>query len=109
MGKKGKKTPKRRYVCIGKIKKISQYDMYKVGHRDLVNNQKVCSWFSVEYVADLQVQGGSNKKHAGKKIDKRLREMVKQPEDQFDEQGYHISFDPLREGNCQFSSTCCVL
>ena len=64
---------------------------------------------SVEYVADLQVQGGSNKKHAGKKIDKRLREMVKQPEDQFDEQGYHISFDPLREGNCQFSSTCCVL
>ena len=30
--------------------------------------------------------------------------MFKQPENQFDEQGYYVSFDPLR--NCQFSSTC---
>ena len=30
--------------------------------------------------------------------------MVKQSEDQFDEQGHYISFDPLRDGNCQCSS-----
>ena len=41
-------------------------------------------------------------KITGKKIHKRLREMVEQPEDQFDEQGYYISFDPLRVGNCPF-------
>ena len=29
--------------------------MYKVDFRDLVNNQKVFSWFSVEDIADLQV------------------------------------------------------
>ena len=61
--------------------------MYKVGYRDLVNNQKVCSWFSVEDIADFQVQLGSNKKPAGKNFHKRFREMVKQLEDQFDEQG----------------------
>ena len=32
--------------------------------------------------------------------------MDKQPEDQFDEQGCYISFDPLRDGNCQFSFLC---
>ena len=37
--------------------------MYKVGYRDLVNNQKVSSWLSVEDIADLQVQRGSNKKN----------------------------------------------
>ena len=36
--------------------------MYKVGYRDLVNNQKVSSWFFVKYIADLQVHRGSNKK-----------------------------------------------
>ena len=35
--------------------------------------------------------------------------MVKQPEDQFDEQDYYISCDPLRDGNCQFSSICRIL
>ena len=35
--------------------------------------------------------------------------MVKQPEDLFDEQGYYISFDSLRNGNCQFSSICRIL
>ena len=59
--------------------------MYKVGYRDLVNNQKVSSWFSAEDIADMQVQRGSNKKNGGKKIHKRLREMIKQSEDQFDE------------------------
>ena len=34
--------------------------MYKIGYRDLVNYQKV--WFSVEDIAYLQVQRGSNKK-----------------------------------------------
>ena len=36
--------------------------MYKVGYRDLVNNQKVSSWFFVKYIAHLQVHRGSNKK-----------------------------------------------
>ena len=66
-------------------------------------------WFSVEDIAYLQVQHGSNKTNAGKKFHKRLREMVKQPEDQFDEQGHYISFDPLRDGNCQFSSISRIL
>ena len=35
--------------------------------------------------------------------------MVKQPEDQFDEQGSYILFDPLCDGNCQFSSVCRIL
>ena len=35
--------------------------------------------------------------------------MVKQPQDQCDDQGYYISFDPLRDGNCQFSSICRIL
>ena len=76
----------------------------KIGFKDLVNNQKVSSLFSIVDIADLQVQLGS-----GKKIHERLREMVKQPQDQFDEQGYYVSFDPLRGGNCQFSSICCIL
>ena len=38
--------------------------MCKIGFRDLVNKQKVPSWFSVEDIADLQVQRGSNKKNA---------------------------------------------
>lgn len=59
--------------------------MYKVGYRDLVNNQKVSSWLYVEDIADLQVQRGSNKKNGWKKFHKRLREMIKQSEDQFDE------------------------
>ena len=53
-GKKGKTAPKRRYFWIGKIE--------KVGFRDLVNNQRVSSWFSVEDATDLQVQASSNKK-----------------------------------------------
>ena len=61
--------------------------MYKVGFRDLVNNHKVSCWFFVGDIADLKVQRGSNKKNARKKIHERPREMVKQPEDQFDEQG----------------------
>ena len=45
----------------------------------------------------------------GKKFHKRLRDMVKQPEDQFDEQCYDISSDPLCDGNCQFISICHIL
>ena len=68
--------------------------MCKVGCRDSVNNKKVSIWFSVEDIADLVVQRGSNqkkkkkkkrkKKSSGKKFHKRLTQMVKQPEDQFD-------------------------
>ena len=69
--------------------------MCKVGCRDSVNNKKVSIWFSVEDIADLVVQRGSNqkkkkkkkkrkKKSCGKKFHKRLTQMVKQPEDQFD-------------------------
>ena len=83
--------------------------MYKVGFKDLVNNQKVSSWFSVKDVADLQGQRGSNKKMLEKKFHERLKEMVKQPEDHLMKQGYYISFEPLRDGNCQFSSICCIL
>ena len=42
--------------------------MYEVGFRDLLNNPKVSSWFSVEDIVDLQIQRGSNNKNAGKKI-----------------------------------------
>ena len=35
--------------------------------------------------------------------------MVKQPEDQFDEQSYYISFDPLHDRNFRFSSVCRIL
>ena len=67
--------------------------MCKVGCRDSVNNKKFSIWFSVEDIADLLVQRGSNKKKkkrkekkksSGKKFHKRLTQMVKQPEDQFD-------------------------
>ena len=61
-GKKGKKAPKRRHVCIGKVEKVGKYDKYKVVFKDFVNNQKVPSSFSVEDIADLLVQRGSNKK-----------------------------------------------
>ena len=37
-GQKGKKAPKRQYVCTGKIEKVGKYDMRKVGYRDLVNH-----------------------------------------------------------------------
>ena len=80
--------------------------MYKVGSKYV---QNISSWYSVENIADLQVQRGSNKKNAGKKFHERLRKMVKQPEYQFDEQGYYIAFDPIRDGNCQFSSVCRIL
>ena len=40
--------------------------MHKVGFRDLVNHQKVSTCFSVEDIADLQVQRGSN--NSNKKI-----------------------------------------
>ena len=108
-GGKGKKASKRPHVCIGKIEKVGKYDMYKVGYRDLVNNQKVSSWFSVEDTADLQVQRGFNNENGKKKIHERLREIVKQSEDQFDKQDYYISFYPLLDGNCQFSSICRIL
>ena len=49
--------------------------MYKVGYKDLVNNQKASSWFSVEDVADLQVQPCSNKKKCWKNSED--SEMVK--------------------------------
>ena len=52
------------------------------------------SWFFV--ITDLQVQRGSNKK-AGKKFHNILKEMVKQPEDQFDEQSYYISTNFVTE------------
>ena len=38
--------------------------MYKVGFRDLVNNQKNSNWSSVEDIAGLQVQRGSSKRNA---------------------------------------------
>ena len=108
-GKKGKKEPKRRHVFVGKIEKVGKNDMYKVGFRNLACNQNVSSSFSVEDIAGLQVQRVSNNKNTEKKFHKRLKEMVKQPEDQFDEQGYYISVDPLCYGNFQFSSICRVL
>ena len=52
--------------------------MYKVGYRALVNTRKVLSSFSVEGIADLQVQHRSSKQNA---VRIRVREMVKQPED----------------------------
>ena len=107
--KKGKKEPKKRHVFVGKIGKVGNNDMYKVGFRNLASNQNVSSSFSVEDIADLQVQRVSNNKNTGKKFHERLREMVKQSKDQFDEQGYYISFDPLCYGNFQFSSICRVL
>ena len=76
-GKKGKKAPKRRYVCIVKIEKVGKYDMYEVGYIYLVNNQNDLSllW---ENITDLQVQCGSNKERIlEKKLQKRLRDMVK--------------------------------
>ena len=42
-GKKGKKAPKRRYVCIVKNEKVGKYDMYEVSYIYLVNHQKVLS------------------------------------------------------------------
>ena len=42
-GKKGKKAPKRRYVCIANIEKVGKYDMYEVGYIYLVNHQNVLS------------------------------------------------------------------
>ena len=94
-GKKGKKVPKRRHVCIGKIKKVGKYDMYQVGFRDLVNNEKVPSWFSAEDIADLQIQRGSNKKMLQKKFHERLREIVKKPEDQFDVHSTHLVMETV--------------
>ena len=41
--------------------------MCKVGCRDSVNNKKVSIWFSVEDIADLVVQRGSNQKKKKKK------------------------------------------
>ena len=35
--------------------------------------------------------------------------MVQQLEGQFDEQDYYISFNPVRDVNCQFSSICRIL
>ena len=35
--------------------------------------------------------------------------MVQQLEGQFDEQDYYISFSPVRDVNCQFSSICRIL
>ena len=66
-GKKGKKAPKRRHVSVGKIEKVGKYDMYKIGFRNLVNNQKIFRWFSVKDIADLQAQHGSNKKEIPEK------------------------------------------
>ena len=77
-GRKGKRAPKRWYVRIGKIENVGKYDMYKVGYRALVNTRKVFSSFSVEGIADLQVQRRSDKQNAA---GIRVREMVKQPED----------------------------
>ena len=42
--------------------------MYKVAYRNLVINQKVSSWFSVEDIADLQVG-----KTAGKKLSQKTQ------------------------------------
>ena len=81
--------------------------MCKVDFRDSVNHQKVSIWFSVEKRWFASCSAGSNKKIL-KKNHKRLREMVKQPEDWFDEQGY-ISFDPPCGGNFQFSSVFRIL
>ena len=44
--------------------------MYKVGYKNLVNNQKVSRWFSVEDITHLPVQCGSNKKVLEKKFTK---------------------------------------
>ena len=52
--------------------------MYKVCYRDKVSS----------LVGSLQGHLGSNKKTTGNYFHKRLREMVKQSEDQFDEKGY---------------------
>ena len=38
----------------------------KIGFKDLVNNQKVSSLFSIVDIADLQVQLGSGKKNSRK-------------------------------------------
>ena len=74
--KKERKLPKDGRFALEKLK-----TSVNIGFRDLVNNPKVASLFSI----------------------------VKQPEDQFDEQGYYVSFGPLLGGNCQFSSICCIL
>ena len=52
---------------LEKLKKLVNMICTKVGFRDLVNNQKVPSWFSAEDIADLQIQRGSNKKMLQKK------------------------------------------
>ena len=66
--------------------------------------------FSGEDITDLQVQCGSNKERILEKNCTKDSEIwLKQLEDQFDEQGCYISFDPLHDGNSQFSSFCCIL
>ena len=101
--------------ALEKMKKLLNTICTKLVIEIQLITRKFPVWFSVEDIAYLQVQRGSNKKKkkkkktAGKIFHKRLREMVKQPEDQFDEQGHYISFDPIRDGNCQFSSICRIL
>ena len=51
--------------------------MCKVGCRDSVNNKKVSIWFSVEDIADLLVQRGSNKKKKKKKEKKKKKVLEK--------------------------------
>ena len=51
--------------------------MCKVGCRDSVNNKKVSSWFSVEDIADLLVQRGSNKKKKKKKKKRKKKNLWK--------------------------------
>ena len=101
---KERKHLKYSMLALENLEKVGKYDMCKVSYRGLINNQNLSSWFSVETIGNLQVQRGSNQKIQKKKIHKRLREMVKQPKDQFDEQEWYISFDPLCDGNCQFNS-----
>ena len=51
--------------------------MCKVSCRDSVNNKKVSIWFSVEDIADLLVQRGSNKKKQKKKEKKKKKVLEK--------------------------------
>ncbi|KXJ07699.1 hypothetical protein AC249_AIPGENE7713, partial [Exaiptasia diaphana] len=126
---KSRSGPKKRYVLKGKIlKRKLNLHKYKVQYMSPITHKKEISWISVEDVTGLTREIERNKKEVAK--NKALREKEKQirkknkstierqrhrrtfyiplrKEDHIDEfflQGYHVDFDPMGDGNCQFEA-----
>ena len=120
-GNKGKKSPKQRFVLLGKVVKVGKHgDNYKIEFKLTNTNERTTVWFSVENIANFKDKTKMNTKSNDKREYRQSKKKLFQKDlliplskndriNSLQDQGYSITYDPPGDGDCQFNALTRVL